>query len=111
MPVAIPGTSTGARRGGVMGSYYTNGLVACPKRARRDPRGKMEPPTDPSAHMDRSASRAVVARVAQLWVLRGAWVSLPLTAGPAASASVASWTSASRITAEVLLWLAWAIGL
>ena len=53
----------------------------------------------------------VVARVSQLWLLRVAWLSLPLTAGPAASASVASWTSASRIAAEVLLWLAWAVGL
>ena len=58
-----------------------------------------------------TAIGVVVGRVSQLWLLRVAWVSLPLTAGPAASASVASWASASRIAAEVLLWLAWAIGL
>ena len=52
-----------------------------------------------------------MARVSQLWLLRVAWVSLPLTAGPAASAAVASWTSASLIAAELLLWLAWAVGL
>ena len=32
MPVATPGTSSGARRVGVMGSYYTDGLVTCSKR-------------------------------------------------------------------------------
>jgi hypothetical protein len=60
---------------------------------------------------DRSADGVVVTRVSQLWLLRVAWMSLPVTAGPAASASIAGWTSASRIVAEVLLWLAWAVGL
>ena len=109
MPVAIPGTSTGARRGGVMGSYYTNGLVACTKRARAAGLAAKDC-NRTNCNLDQS-QRSVVARVSQLWLLRVAWVSLPLTAGPAASASVASWTSASRIAAEVLLWLAWAIGL
>jgi hypothetical protein len=46
-----------------------------------------------------------------LWLLRVAWVTLPLTAGPAASASIATWSDGARIACAVLLWLAWAAGL
>jgi hypothetical protein len=46
-----------------------------------------------------------------LWVLRVAWITLPITAGPAASASLASWSEAPRVAGAVLLWLAWAMGL
>jgi hypothetical protein len=46
-----------------------------------------------------------------LWLLRAAWVTLPLTAGPAASDAVASWSTGPRIAASTLLWLAWATGL
>jgi hypothetical protein len=53
----------------------------------------------------------VLARPPFLWLLRVAWVTLPLTAGPAASAALASWSDAPRVAAEVLLWLAWAVGL
>ncbi len=91
-----------------MGSYYTNGLVARSKwarAARQAPTSKTDPPATGQPQ------RSVVARVSQLWLLRVAWVSLPLTAGSAAAASVESWSSASRIAAECLLWLAWAIGL
>jgi hypothetical protein len=44
-------------------------------------------------------------------VLRVAWVTLPLTAGPAASASLATWSYGPRVAGAVLLWLAWAAGL
>jgi hypothetical protein len=44
-------------------------------------------------------------------LLRVVWVTLPLTAGPAASAAVGEWSAAPRVVAEVLLWAAWAIGL
>jgi len=46
-----------------------------------------------------------------LWLLRIAWVALPLTAGPAASAALRDWSDAPRLVAEILLWLAWAAGL
>jgi hypothetical protein len=44
-------------------------------------------------------------------VLRVAWVTLPLTAGPAAAASLATWADAPGIACAALLWLAWAAGL
>jgi hypothetical protein len=46
-----------------------------------------------------------------LWLLRVAWVTLPLTAGPAAAAATASWSDGPRIAVATLLWLAWAAGL
>jgi hypothetical protein len=46
-----------------------------------------------------------------LWLLRVAWVTLPLTAGPAVSSSITSWSDGPRIACAVLLWLAWAAGL
>jgi hypothetical protein len=46
-----------------------------------------------------------------LWLLRLAWITLPLTAGPAASAALSDWSDAPRVVAEVLLWLAWGAGL
>jgi hypothetical protein len=46
-----------------------------------------------------------------LWLLRVAWVTLPLTAGPAASTALASWSETTRVAAATLLWLAWAGGL
>jgi hypothetical protein len=53
----------------------------------------------------------VLARPPFLWLLRVAWVTLPLTAGPAASAALDSWADAPRVAAATLLWLAWAAGL
>jgi hypothetical protein len=41
--------------------------------------------------------------------LRVAWVTLPVTAGPAAADALAPWSRAPRATAEVLLWSAWAV--
>lgn len=52
-----------------------------------------------------------LARPLPIWLLRVAWVTLPLTAGPAASAAVRDWSDATRVVAEVLLWLAWGVGL
>jgi hypothetical protein len=46
-----------------------------------------------------------------LWILRIVWLTLPLTAGPAASAAVRDWSTATRVTVEILLWIAWGVGL
>jgi hypothetical protein len=53
----------------------------------------------------------ILARPLPLWLLRVAWVTLPLTAGPAASGALDGWSDGPRVVAEVLLWIAWAIGL
>ncbi len=53
----------------------------------------------------------ILARPLYLWLLRAAWVTLPLTAGPAASAAIGGWSDGPRIAAATLLWLAWAAGL
>jgi hypothetical protein len=47
----------------------------------------------------------------QRWLLVAVWVTLPVTAGPAASDALSSWASAPQVVAEVLLWGAWAVGL
>jgi hypothetical protein len=44
-------------------------------------------------------------------VLRVAWITLPVTAGPAAASSLATWSEGPRIAGAALLWLAWAVGL
>jgi hypothetical protein len=54
---------------------------------------------------------ATLTRSIPLWLLRIAWITLPLTAGPAASATVSDWSDGPRVVAEVLLWLAWGAGL
>ncbi len=46
-----------------------------------------------------------------LWLVRVAWASLPITAGPAAARSVEGWSTPPRVAAEVLLWAAWAVAL
>ena len=46
-----------------------------------------------------------------LWLVRLAWASLPLTAGPAAGDALADWSTPPRTLAEVLLWAGWATGL
>jgi hypothetical protein len=43
-----------------------------------------------------------------LWLVRLAWASLPLTAGPGAGDALADWSTPPRTLAEVLLWTAWA---
>jgi hypothetical protein len=47
----------------------------------------------------------------QRWLLLAVWVTLPVTAGPAASDAITSWAGAPQVVAEVLLWAAWAVGL
>ena len=46
-----------------------------------------------------------------LWLVRVAWATLPLTAGPAAGDALADWSTPPRTLAEVLLWAAWAVAL
>jgi hypothetical protein len=46
-----------------------------------------------------------------LWLLRVTWITLPVAAGPAASASLATWSDGPRVAGAVLLWIAWALGL
>ena len=46
-----------------------------------------------------------------LWLVRLAWASLPLTAGPAAGDALESWSTPPRTVAEVFLWAAWAVSL
>jgi hypothetical protein len=50
-------------------------------------------------------------RVVERWVLLAVWVTLPVTAGPAASDAISSWGTGPRVVAEVFLWGAWAVGL
>jgi hypothetical protein len=44
-----------------------------------------------------------------LLLTRVVWITLPLSAGPAAADALQSWSTAPRVTAEVLLWLVWAL--
>ena len=77
-----------------MGSYYTDAHDA------------------PEAAFSATTRNGVtLTRPIPLWLLRIAWVTLPLTAGPAASAALRDWSDGPRVVAEVLLWLAWAAGL
>jgi hypothetical protein len=57
-----------------------------------------------------SISKSII-RPIPIWALRVAWATLPLTAGPAAAAALRDWSDAPRIAGEVMLWLAWGIGL
>jgi hypothetical protein len=52
-----------------------------------------------------------IIRPVVVWLLRAVWVTLPVTAGAAAGAALRDWSDATRVTAEVLLWLAWGVGL
>jgi hypothetical protein len=47
--------------------------------------------------------------VTALWLLRAVWVSLPLTAGPAAADAIDGWSDGTQLVAAVLLWSAWAL--
>lgn len=44
-----------------------------------------------------------------IWLLRVAWITLPVAVGPAAGDALRPWSTAPRVTAEVLLWLLWAV--
>jgi hypothetical protein len=52
-----------------------------------------------------------IIRPVPIWALRVAWATLPITAGPAAAASLRDWSDAPRLAGEALLWLAWGVGL
>jgi hypothetical protein len=43
------------------------------------------------------------------WLLRVAWLTLPLTSGDAAAAAIRAWGDAPRAVAAVLLWSLWAV--
>ncbi|HSO95223.1 MAG TPA: hypothetical protein VLV81_04210 [Acidimicrobiia bacterium] len=47
----------------------------------------------------------------RIWLLRAAWVTLPITAGPALSAGLSHWSDGARLVAGGLCWIAWAAGL
>ena len=46
----------------------------------------------------------------RIWMLRIAWVTLPLTAGAGAGDAIASFDDAPRVVAAVLLWASWGAG-
>jgi len=46
----------------------------------------------------------------RVWLLRAVWLTLPVTAGQAASDALSGWGDAPRVVATVLLWLAWGAG-
>ncbi len=79
-----------------MGSYSTIGRATRSKRAR-------------AVWSERTES--TLPRPLALWLLRAAWVTLPLTAGPAASSSLATWSDGPRVAGAALLWIAWGAGL
>jgi hypothetical protein len=43
-----------------------------------------------------------------IWLVRGVWVTLPVTAGPAAANALVGWSSGPQVVAAVLIWGAWA---
>ncbi len=45
------------------------------------------------------------------WLLRAVWITLPLSAGPALAAGLASWADAPAVVGAVLCWAAWGLGL
>src|SRR5438045_8748524 len=61
--------------------------------------------------MERSRSPRRPIAPMTLWLVRLAWASLPLTAGPAAGDALAGWSTPPRTLAEVLLWAAWVTSL
>jgi hypothetical protein len=44
-----------------------------------------------------------------IWVLRAAWVTLPLTAGAAASDALHGWSAPTTAVAHAVVWAAWAV--
>ena len=45
-----------------------------------------------------------------VWLLRAAWVTLPLTAGGVVSDAVMSWSTSSTVVAAILSWSTWGVG-
>ena len=87
-----------------MGSYSTIASTACSKRAR-------VLRCKPTISRRPGSNGVPLPRPLFLWLLRVAWITLPVTAGPAASASLAPWSDGPRVAGAVLLWGAWALGL
>lgn len=46
----------------------------------------------------------------RVWLLRAAWLTLPVTAGSALSQGLGQWASAPRVVGAVLCWTAWGAG-
>jgi hypothetical protein len=44
-----------------------------------------------------------------IWLLRAAWIALPVTTGTVVSDAIGSWSTSTRATAAVLLWVAWLV--
>ena len=96
MPVATPGTSTGARRVGDMGSYSTIAHDARSEAGARRPSNGVTP------GLVRSRPVVAARRVGHAPAHRG-------TGGRRRRSR--SWSDAPRVVAAVLLWVAWAVGL
>lgn len=47
----------------------------------------------------------------RVWLLRVAWITLPVTAGPALSAGLRHWADGPRVVGSALCWVAWGVGL
>ncbi len=45
------------------------------------------------------------------WLLRGAWLALPVSAGPAFAAACRDWSDGPRVALEAMLWASWATAL
>jgi len=100
MPVATPGVNTGIVRLGGIAVLYA-----------RASRGSEADTEDDRTQMSTPTSPPTMTRAVAVWILRVAWITLPLTAGPAAGAVLAGWSDALAIAAEALLWASWAAGL
>ena len=61
--------------------------------------------------MSGTSNSISIIRTVPIWLLRVAWATLPLTAGPAVGAALRDWSDAPQVAAEVLLWLTWGVGL
>ena len=72
-----------------MASYYTDR----PRRALRSGLVQHD-----------NANGVTLTRPIPLWLLRIAWVTLPLTAGPAAAAALRDWSDGPRLVGGDLLW-------
>ena len=44
-----------------------------------------------------------------IWLLRAAWIALPVTTGAVVSDALGPWSTSTRATAAVLLWVAWLV--
>jgi len=47
----------------------------------------------------------------RIWLLRAAWITLPVAAGPALSSALHQWSDGPRVVGAALCWTAWGAGL